>query len=164
MVEGMIGTKLTAIIYFAGGLGGNLLSAWANPSSISVGASSGICGILGAFLAYIIVNWKALDYPGSPRCAMLCFVIMIIIMNLFFGGMGSFTGNGENIDNYAHAGGLLVGTFAGMALIHVMEGRRVGKHEKNVKFIGIFSWAGYYLLGFSCFYTLVQCPNYGFTN
>ena len=60
MLEGMVGFKQMAAIYFASGIGGNIFSALCVDSD-SVGASTADFGILTGLLAMIIVNWHAFD-------------------------------------------------------------------------------------------------------
>jgi len=95
MVEVMIGTGNTIIVYLASAIGGNLFGALLSTAD-SVGASTAIVGLLGAYIGWLIVNWKALDYPGSPRGMMLCFVVMIIVFNLMFGFGMSASSTGTN--------------------------------------------------------------------
>ena len=53
----IIGTKQIAFIYIISGIGGNLLSA--NISDvIGVGASTSFFGIIGAYLGFLVLNWK----------------------------------------------------------------------------------------------------------
>ena len=78
-------------IYLLSGLGGNILSTVLS-DSIAVGASTAIFGLLGSAVGYLIFNWYALDYPGSPRNQTACFLGIIILLNLMggsiFGGGG----------------------------------------------------------------------------
>lgn len=120
IIEAMIGIKTTMLIYFLSAFGGNIFGAVVSDEP-AVGASTAITGLLGGYLAYIIVNWETMNYRGSPRNQMLCFVIVIILFNLMF-GVGQSQNNQSYIDNYGHLGGLLAGTFVGMALIDALNG------------------------------------------
>ena len=55
------GTRKTAAIYVASGVGGALASAVASPTSIGVGASGAIVGLLGARLARLVTEWHTMD-------------------------------------------------------------------------------------------------------
>ena len=57
MLEGMIGFKQMAALYFASAIGGNLFSGYCNPNNRSVGASTADFGIFTGMLAMIFVNW-----------------------------------------------------------------------------------------------------------
>lgn len=72
------GLKNTVIIYLGGGVGGNILSAIANVS-LSVGASTAICGILGAFVTDMIINWNVLTYRGKSRIKAVLFMVLMLI-------------------------------------------------------------------------------------
>lgn len=56
------------LIYLLSGFGGSVLSSLFNRSSISVGASGALFGLLGAMLSELITNWtiytnKVCGYP-----------------------------------------------------------------------------------------------------
>ena len=53
-------------IYLGAGYSGNLLSTLFLDSP-AVGASGSIFGLIGCLLGYLMLNWDALDYPGSRR-------------------------------------------------------------------------------------------------
>ena len=59
-LEGCIGWLYTMIIYFSTAVSGNLLSALFN-DSLGVGASTAVYGLIGAYLGFIILNWKFLE-------------------------------------------------------------------------------------------------------
>jgi membrane associated rhomboid family serine protease len=69
-MEEIWGIPRIMTIYFAAGIGGNLLSALASPRSISVGASGALFGLLGGMIAFLIVNWNTV--PGA------CMVILVL--------------------------------------------------------------------------------------
>lgn len=86
MLEGMVGFRQTAIVYFVSGIGGNLIGALAQDAN-SVGASTGVCGVLAGCLAMVIVNWTA--FNGSQqleqtRCMLTVMVVVMIVLNVCF--------------------------------------------------------------------------------
>ena len=83
-------TKKIILIYLWTGIGGVLFSALMT-DLWSVGASCAIMGLLGSILGHIILNWKALDYPGSSRNQIVCFISFIIIFNLLPAVMSAVT-------------------------------------------------------------------------
>ena len=109
------GTKKIIKIYLITGVGGVLLSALLADYS-SVGASCSIMGLLGAIAGYLILNWAALDFPGSNRNQLTCFLIMIIMLNMTLGLQP-----GSMIDNYGHIGGLLTGVICGYSFLGVLQ-------------------------------------------
>jgi membrane associated rhomboid family serine protease len=62
-MEEVWGIPRLAAIYFSAGIGGNLMSALISTTSVSVGASGSLFGILGGMLAFLIGNWN--DIPGA---------------------------------------------------------------------------------------------------
>lgn len=65
------------LIYLLSGFGGSVLSSLFNRTSISVGASGALFGLLGAMLSELITNWtiytnKVCGYPS------LCFIYFCI--------------------------------------------------------------------------------------
>ena len=108
--------KKIIILYVLSGVGGNLVSALLTPYP-SVGASTCIFGLLGCIIGYLFLNWTALDYPGSPRNRMMCFMCVMIFFNLIMG----FSGEKEGIDNWGHVGGLITGIACGIVLLPRMN-------------------------------------------
>jgi rhomboid protease GluP len=101
-VEQVYGTPRFLVVYFAGTVGGFYLSAVANPMTPSLGASAGIMGLIGAMIAFGVVNRSALG--RAVRSAYGRWVVYIIA----FGFIPGF-----NVDNWAHIGGLAAGFAVG---------------------------------------------------
>ena len=157
ITEVMVGTKNLIVLYFVSAFGGNIFGVLVSDDP-SVGASTAISGLLGAYLAYIIVNWETMNYEGSPRNTMLCFVIVIIMFNLMFGTASSAQGSSQSyIDNYGHLGGLIAGTFAGMALIDAIN-NRYAEWEQKIRKIGYIG-ASLFLGGCTLSFFLFRTPN-----
>ncbi|XP_078428535.1 RHOMBOID-like protein 2 [Wolffia australiana] len=94
------------LIYLLSGLGGSLLSALFIQSSISVGASGALFGLLGAMLSELITNWTIY----ANKFAALLTLVLIITINL---GVGIL----PHVDNFAHIGGFLSGFFLGFVIL-----------------------------------------------
>jgi len=79
-LERSLGLYKSAGIFFLSGVGGNIFSACcsAYTNSVSAGASTCIMGIIGCWLAFLIMNWKALKemFGEMMRCMMTCMVVM----------------------------------------------------------------------------------------
>lgn len=80
------------VIFFSSAVGGTILSALFLPEYITVGASGGIFGFIGACLADIIMNWKLLfcDFVSEngqkhQHIAVVCVLILDIILNCIIG-------------------------------------------------------------------------------
>lgn len=88
-------------IYIISCITASLLGVIASPSAVSVGASGGIFGLMGALLAFAIVERHSMEkrYISS--------LMQVIIINLIIGL------SLRNIDNFGHIGGLLGGIIMG---------------------------------------------------
>lgn len=109
-VERMYGHFRFAMIYFAAGLAGNLLSLVVHAGhAVSGGASGAIFGLYGALLSYLWLERSRIQ-PGEFRWlfwAAIGFSVVTIVFGLLVPG----------IDNAAHIGGLVAGLLMGMLLI-----------------------------------------------
>ena len=100
-IETLLGKIKYLIIYFISAITASLLSALLTVGP-SIGASGAIFGLLGA-LVYFGYHYRL--YLGN---SLIQNIIPIIILNLLLGFAI------DNIDNYAHIGGLLGGVFSSM--------------------------------------------------
>lgn len=100
-LELVIGKIKFLIIYFAAGLGGNMLSALVEirtgDYAVSAGASGAIFGIIGALLYIAVRNHGQIGNVSGQG------ILVMIALTLYYG----FTSSG--VDNFAHIGGLAVG-------------------------------------------------------
>ena len=142
-LESSIGIPRTIGIYFISGICGNLFSALIT-DTISVGASSAIFGLLGALLAYLLLNWEALKPLGFGRCQMLMMIIFLLVLNLMVG-----VGFSTYIDNYAHLGGLLGGIFFGLFILTPIV---VTAYERRMRILGAGLLILFLFIGFLVFY------------
>lgn len=128
-------TRRTPIMFVLSGVLGNLFAASIQGAgSNSLGASTGIFGIMGAAVGFLAFNWKNMDYQGSQKNFFMCQLGFILIFSLLF------VSSGDNVT--AHLGGLLAGVFVGMfvSVRHISpEGQPIGltSYEKTVRNIGI---------------------------
>ena len=116
-VEQSHGFTSAAVLFVLPAVGGNILSAICLPQYISVGASGGIFGLIGACLADITINWNLLflkstaDQQSRWRHAMVLFWLAFdIILNCILG----FT---PFVDNFTHLGGIIYGLCCGLSTI-----------------------------------------------
>ena len=105
MIEKEIGHVRYGLLYFLSGIGAGLLSVFYKLMTYSpapsLGASGAVFGLDGVLLAMVFLWHERLPNVTPTR------VVLMIVLSLYSG----FTG--ENIDNAAHIGGLLVGFFGG---------------------------------------------------
>ncbi|XP_019706015.2 RHOMBOID-like protein 2 [Elaeis guineensis] len=93
-------------LYVIAGFGGSLLSALFMQTSISVGASGALFGLLGAMLSELITNWTIY----ANKFAALLTLVVIIAINLAVGIL-------PHVDNFAHIGGFITGFFFGFVIL-----------------------------------------------
>lgn len=113
MLESIVKQLKMFFIWVIGGMGGILFSSLCDDNP-SVGASTSLMAGLGAFLGFLILNWKALESNKTGRCILLVIILFVAIMQILFG----FSSN--NVDNYGHLGGLLIGIFLGMSIVNIL--------------------------------------------
>lgn len=108
MLEKEVGHIRYGMVYFLSGIGGNVLSLYwkflTGTMTGSIGASGAVFGLDGLLLAYILFSGKRLQNVSPVR------VLAMIGFSLY----GGYTG--RNVDNAAHAGGLIIGFVIGIIL------------------------------------------------
>jgi membrane associated rhomboid family serine protease len=87
-----------------------MLSVLCDKTSITVGASTAIFGILGGFISYLIINWKALERYGPVRQTVTCIIGVLVFISLLFS-------LGSSIDGIAHIGGLIGGILICLSIL-----------------------------------------------
>eukprot|EP00591_Stephanopyxis_turris_P007374 CAMPEP_0195507798 /NCGR_PEP_ID=MMETSP0794_2-20130614/1168_1 /TAXON_ID=515487 /ORGANISM="Stephanopyxis turris, Strain CCMP 815" /LENGTH=447 /DNA_ID=CAMNT_0040634591 /DNA_START=194 /DNA_END=1534 /DNA_ORIENTATION=+ len=147
-VEQSHGFLAAAIIFTIPAVGGNILSALFLPEYISVGASGGIFGLIGACIADIVLNWSLLfskqvnseDKKKPLRHVMvLVWLILDILINCLL-GLTPF------VDNFTHLGGGIYGFCCGLSTMERLPAGFFGQYqdfwgrfkEIFIRFFGIF--------------------------
>jgi rhomboid protease GluP len=102
-VEQIYATPRFLVIYFAGTVGGFYLSVVENPG-LSIGSSAGIMGLIGAMIAFGVVNRSSTG--RAIRNLYARWVVYILAFGLI---------PGLAVDNWAHVGGLAAGFVLGYA-------------------------------------------------
>ncbi len=113
-IEQIYGIKKYLIIYLISCITASMASYLMNPSGIAVGASGGIFGLMGALLAFALVE------RHSIQRKFISSLLQIIAINLFIGL------SIKNIDNFAHIGGLVGGVLSGYISYRLF----IKKHNK----------------------------------
>ena len=106
-------------------------------STISAGASTVIEGVLGGFVAYIIINWYSL---GSIRSQLCCIVGIIVLFSTLFS-------IGDKVDFAGHMGSLLGGILCGLAIFPGIRPK-----NKYLTLGGGGALCGYFLVMFLVFF------------
>jgi membrane associated rhomboid family serine protease len=138
------GIPKTMIIYFISGIAGCLFSSLIQTSSVSVGASGAIMGIMGANLAEVLVRVN--KYDVLQRRVSIGSLVFIIVITMLF-SMAPF------IDWSAHVGGVVIGFLLGL-FIFVNDGQ--SSAPRFVAHLSLAAVVIYFVLGFALFYTVVK--------
>jgi len=114
-IQQIYGVKNYLYIYIISCITSSSLSYLMSPYSIAVGASGGIFGLMGALLAFAIVERHKINkkYISS--------LMQIIIINLFIGL------SIKNIDNFGHIGGLVGGILVGYLFYRILNKKYIEK-------------------------------------
>ncbi|KAF6137807.1 hypothetical protein GIB67_040515 [Kingdonia uniflora] len=105
-LEQEFGFVRIGLLYIVSGFGGSLMSALFIQSSISVGASGALFGLLGGMLSELITNWTIY----ANKLAALLTLVFIIVINLAVGIL-------PHVDNFAHIGGFISGFLLGFVFL-----------------------------------------------
>ena len=108
LVERFFGNIATAVLYLAAGVGGSIASMAMLPVRISVGASGAIFGLLGALLAFLLINHRSV--PTTVLRPLRSSALSFVVFNTLLAAI-------PNIDQSAHIGGLMTGFLGGLMLI-----------------------------------------------
>lgn len=99
--ERYMGSIPFAIVYFLGGIGGNLLSAYMYAQNganvVAAGASGAVYAVIGGLLCLLVFHRGRLENFTLNR--MVVFLVLILYQGAAESG----------VDNYAHVGGLICG-------------------------------------------------------
>ncbi|KAJ8642361.1 hypothetical protein MRB53_019055 [Persea americana] len=105
-LEQEFGFVKIGMLYVISGFGGSLMSSLFIQSSISVGASGALFGLLGSMLSELITNWTIY----ANKLAAMLTLVLIIVINL---GVGIL----PHVDNFAHIGGFISGFLLGFVFL-----------------------------------------------
>lgn len=101
-VEELYGTERYVVLYFLSTVAGFAVSTWWSPA-VSVGASAGLFGLIGAMIAFGVRNRRS-SMAASMRAHYTQWAIWGVAMGLM---------PGFRVDNAAHLGGLAAGFLTG---------------------------------------------------
>ena len=134
-MEGFLGRFKFLIVYLGSGILGSLLSVVVH-SSVSVGASGAIFGLLGSLL-YFGYHYRL--YLGTVLKTQ---VIPIIIINLLIGFLV------PGIDNFAHIGGLVGGYLLTMVVGVPGKSKKSDRINGAIVLILLVAFLSYMLFGY----------------
>merc|ERR1740121_879910 len=111
-MEKQFGRDKMMMLYFACGIFGNLTSVTLDPFKLAVGASTSGFGLIGVWLAEILLSWEILG-PARERT-----IIWIVFMLISVTTMSSMT---PNMDLVGHLGGALGGFLLSVVISDMSE-------------------------------------------
>merc|ERR1719253_1627669 len=111
-MEKQFGTKKFVMLYFLCGILGNLMSISVDPYKLAVGASTAGFGLIGVWLAEILLSWEILG-PARERT-----IIWIVFMLVSVTSMSAMT---PNMDLWGHLGGALGGFLLSIVISDMKE-------------------------------------------
>jgi len=118
-VEQCHGFAAAAILFIIPAVGGTILSAIFLPEYISVGASGGIFGLIGACIADICINWKLLfsKHVNKSDEGVRFRHLKVLLWLLFDIVINCLVGLTPFVDNFTHLGGMVYGFLCGLSTI-----------------------------------------------
>ncbi len=120
VVESLVGPRWFLATYFAGGLGGSLISLALNPGDVvSVGASGAIMGVFATGL--FVAQTLPLGRRGPVQFQMLRVLVPSLIPLAEHGA--------QRVDLGAHLGGAIAGAVSGALLLALMRRAREGDRD-----------------------------------
>lgn len=109
-VERVIGSLRFAVIYFLGGIAGNVVSLLYDlkqgEAAVSAGASGAVFAVMGGMILVVLCNKGRLEDLSMRQ------ILILAVFSLYFG----FTSSG--VDNAAHLGGFLAGFILAVIVYH----------------------------------------------
>jgi membrane associated rhomboid family serine protease len=128
-IETCHGSIAAAILFIIPAVGGTVLSALFLPEYITVGASGGIFGYVGACLSDIVMNWKLLfcDFVtenGKKHHHVVVLVILVLDIAL-----NCVIGLTPYVDNFTHLGGMVFGFLCGLSTMERLSSDFFGMEQ-----------------------------------
>lgn len=125
-VEQIHGFFPAVVQFVVPAIGGIILSAIFLPEYITVGASGGIFGLIGACISDIIMNWGLLfNEFVNERGARLSHAKVLIVLAVDI-AVNCILGLTPFIDNFTHLGGMIYGFLCGLGTIQIISPRFFG--------------------------------------
>ena len=135
--------------------GGILFSAVCS-DVLSVGASTAVYGLIGSYLAFVILNWTYLKFDTERRHNIIFFLCVSLLLSLIT------VSSGQRIDVLGHLGGFFTGVMLGLFLLPRLTRDNGGgtfsspefKQHESVACTGKMMLILFYATFLTCFYTL----------
>ena len=116
---------------------GNILSAFHAYNVVSAGSSTVIFGVLGVYVAYMLMNWEVLGQLRTQLCCIIGIIVFLSIISSFSTG----------VDYLGHIGGIIGGFFLSLAAFPTILPKK-----KWMMGLGAGGLGGYFLTTFLVFF------------
>jgi len=111
-MEKQFGTKKFILLYLICGVLGNMISVAIDPFKLAVGASTAGFGLIGVWMAEILLSWHIMGPNRDRTLVWILFMLSSVVM------MSSVA---ANIDIFGHLGGALAGFLAAVLISDMPE-------------------------------------------
>lgn len=150
-IEEKYGTWRITLLYFMSAVGGNFFSAAFESGCNTVqGASGGVFGMIGLFIADLVLNFETVKRPLLRGLLMLAFLVYFFVSAATSSGSSSV---------WSHVGGFLCGLFPSFLFLPNLKSE---KWEQILPISGLFVTLGVYIGLPLYFYRkrlpALQCP------
>jgi membrane associated rhomboid family serine protease len=117
------------LVFAVSGIGGTIASSIFLPKFISVGASGGIFGLIGACLADICLNWSILFNQALAGKSIIRHGLIVLV--LFFDILlNAVIGLTPLLDNFQHLTGMVLGFLCGISTIKRVSTNFLGEFQQ----------------------------------
>lgn len=128
-IETSHGWFAAMVIFCISAVGGTILSAIFLPEYITVGASGGIFGFIGACIADIIMNWSLLFNDFVTENGKKHRHLVVIVVLLLDIALNSIIGLTPYVDNFTHLGGMVYGFLCGLSTMQRLSSDFFGMED-----------------------------------
>jgi membrane associated rhomboid family serine protease len=111
-MEKQFGKKKFILLYLVCGVIGNMISVAVDPFKLAVGASTAGFGLIGVWMAEILLSWNVMGPNRDRTLVWILFMLSSVVM------MSSVA---SNIDIFGHLGGALAGFLAAVLISNMPE-------------------------------------------
>ncbi|XP_071796460.1 inactive rhomboid protein 1-like isoform X2 [Asterias amurensis] len=141
-LEKLAGCFRISVIYIFSGIGGNITSAIFIPYRAETGPAGAQFGLLACLVVEVLQSWQILKSPFKALAKLLFIIGLLFILGLL-----------PWIDNYAHLGGFICGTFLSFIFLPYIYFGEFDRTRKRFQIlISIFLLTAYFCLVFTVFY------------
>jgi membrane associated rhomboid family serine protease len=139
-LEGVFGGRRYLAIYLLSIVAGNWLGLRQTPAyTVACGASGGVCGIVGAYVAARVANRRVRGLSAGDFSWVAQIVGLNVLVQILNSGGG---GGGARIDQWGHVGGAVGGAAAALLLGPRLRWARAGGGLVDAPPLPVLLWRG----------------------